>query len=288
MTEHRLHTRAELADLTPALAAWDEGGAYARSLHVGDLSWFFRHPDEHLDGKVHGWWRDGRLVAVAIVEDTVARPRIAPDLLHDRALADEVAEVLEALPGEEVWSEAVNGSRLRQTLAVRGWEPEPDTWAALYADSSAGRATAAAQRASDDPDVRVAVQRAGFENSTFDRAAWDRMSALPAYDAGLDLVLRDREGNAVAAGTAWLAGEGVALVEPFSVHRDHRRRGHGTVLGRALVAACVERGASGVSVCTPADNPGAVATYRAAGFRVVETLQDLVRPRRSERAQEGP
>ena len=280
MTEHRVHVRADVTDLLSELASWDVGDAYVRGLHVGDVSWFLRHPDERLAGQVHGWWRNGRLVAAAIVEDTVARPRVAPDLLDDGSIAGDVADFLASLPGDQVWSEASNGSRLRQTLALRGWVPDPDPWVALYADPSAGRTASGVGLGRADPEARVAVQRAGFERSTFDRTAWERMAALPSYDPELDLVLRDADGQAVAVGTAWLVGAATAVVEPFAVHQDHRRRGHGTVLTRALVAACAARGATGVSVLTPQSNYGAVQTYRAGGFHEVETLQDMVRPRR--------
>ena len=36
-------------------------------------------------------------------------------------------------------------------------------------------------------------------------------------------------------------------------------------------------GASGVTVCTPLDYVGAVATYRAAGLRPVEHIQSIIR-----------
>jgi ribosomal protein S18 acetylase RimI-like enzyme len=278
--DHRVHTRSDVAELMRQLATWDAGDSYVRGIHVGDVAWCLRLPDERLGGQVHGWWSEGGLVAAAIVEDGVARPRIAPHLVHDVAVADDVADFLESLRDQQVWSEAANGSRLRQLLAVRGWTPHPDPWIALYADPSSGRASDRLEPATADPDARVAVQRAGFDNSTFDRASWERMAALPSYDADLDLVLRDEDGSAVAAATAWLVGHATAVVEPFAVHREHRRRGHGTVLARALVAACVEKGATGVSVCTPANNPGAVQTYRAGGFHAVESLQDMVRPRR--------
>jgi hypothetical protein len=42
-----------------------------------------------------------------------------------------------------------------------------------------------------------------------------------------------------------------------------------------VVDACLTAGASGVSVATPVSNVAAVATYVAAGFRPVETVQGL-------------
>jgi GNAT superfamily N-acetyltransferase len=280
VTDHRVHSRDDAAALINALAGWDAAGTYVSGLHAGDVGWFLRLPDERAAGRVHGWWSDGGLVAAVVVEDVVARPRIAPHLVHDAELATAVADLLDALPGEDLWSDAAHGSQLRQVLALRGWKLDPDPWIALYAAPSAGEAAPGVASAGTDPEARVAVQRSGFAGSTFDRASWDRLAALPAYDPELDLVLGNAEGIPVAAGTAWLAGSGTAIIEPLAVHPDHRRLGYATMLTRDLVARCCERGASGVSVCTPADNIGAVAAYRAAAFRPVETIQAMVRPGR--------
>ena len=46
----------------------------------------------------------------------------------------------------------------------------------------------------------------------------------------------------------------------------------------ALVTRLRDLGASGVTVCTPLDYVGAIATYRAAGLHEVEHLRSLVRP----------
>jgi hypothetical protein len=45
----------------------------------------------------------------------------------------------------------------------------------------------------------------------------------------------------------------------------------------ALLNRLRDRGASGVTVCTPVDYVGAVATYRAAGMSPVEHLSSVVR-----------
>jgi ribosomal protein S18 acetylase RimI-like enzyme len=51
----------------------------------------------------------------------------------------------------------------------------------------------------------------------------------------------------------------------LSVHPDHRRRGIGTALVRALADLARERGCYGMWVGTEPDNAAALATYRAAG-----------------------
>jgi ribosomal-protein-alanine N-acetyltransferase len=51
----------------------------------------------------------------------------------------------------------------------------------------------------------------------------------------------------------------------LAVHEEHRNRGIGRALARALADAARERGCYGMWVLTDADNPAALAAYRAAG-----------------------
>lgn len=51
----------------------------------------------------------------------------------------------------------------------------------------------------------------------------------------------------------------------LSVHEDHRNRGIGRALVRALAELAVRRGCYGMWVLTDADNAAALAAYRAAG-----------------------
>lgn len=74
--------------------------------------------------------------------------------------------------------------------------------------------------------------------------------------------------------TAWSAGPGKpALLEPFGVHADHRRRGYGAAICRAAAAHLRKMGSSSVLVCTPTSLQSAVNTYEAAGYeRLPERL----------------
>jgi ribosomal protein S18 acetylase RimI-like enzyme len=63
----------------------------------------------------------------------------------------------------------------------------------------------------------------------------------------------------------------------MGVHREHRGHGHGNAITVAAAAALRELGSSSAIVCTPSANAGAVATYRAAGFRQLAETRDLSR-----------
>jgi len=277
---HRVHCREDVGPLLRELAAWDAGGGPVPGLHVGDLGWSLRDPDEVFS--VHGWWDGEELLAVALCEGPLARPRVARRRLADREVAEAVADTVGSLEGEQVWSEAASGSALRAVFIERGWVDDDDPWAGLHVDL----------RSWDVPPVpagearscladRVEVQRAGFDTSTFTEEKWHRMAASSVYRPELDLVVRDEDGVAVATGTAWLGvAGGTAILEPISTHRDHRRAGHGTRLVHALASACRDQGAAGLNVWTPCRQVGAVPAYEAAGLSVFGTATDVRLDRR--------
>ncbi|RYJ30432.1 acetyltransferase [Streptomyces sp. L-9-10] len=76
----------------------------------------------------------------------------------------------------------------------------------------------------------------------------------------------------------WSAGPGrPGLLEPMGVHREHRRHGYGRAITVAAAAALQELGSSSAIVCTPSSNPGAVATYKSAGFQQRPEVRDQYR-----------
>ena len=277
MAQHEVLDRAGTAALVPELARWDARTGYQAGLHAGDLGWHLRLADELIEGTVHGWWQGPDLVAVGLLEGAVARPRVRPDLVGDVDVAAAVAAEVDRLPGPELWADVAPGSALRYALVARGWALDPDPWVSLYAHGSTWRVADRGEvgLGVEDVPARVAVQRNGFDNSTFDEPSWHRMAAGPGFRPDLDLVVR-ASGVPGAGGTGWLSvADGPAVLEPLATHRDHRRQGLGRAAAAAVVDACLAAGASGVSVATPVSNGAAVATYVAAGFRPVETVQGL-------------
>jgi hypothetical protein len=194
---HRLHNRTELGRLLSGLSVWDADPARGAvpGLHVGDVGWALRDPDE--SWSLHGWWDDAELLAVALCEGSVARPRVSPQHLPDRRLAEAVVDVVEALPGDQLWSDAPRNTELRVVFESRGWlDDAEDPWVCLHLDLRGWDGpSVAADEAHMCVRDRVGVQVAGFEGSSFTEEKWRRMSAGSAYRPRLDLVVRDSGGQ---------------------------------------------------------------------------------------------
>ncbi len=282
---HRVHSRSELGDLVAAMAHWPDADAPVTGLHPGDLGWHLRLADDAVEGAFHGWWYGDDLLAVALLEGPVGRYAVAPGRREDPALARLLAASCAALPGDEVYADVPRDTALAATLAAAGWTPDPDPWVALFArfdtwtppvDTSRARIVTAEQSVED----RVAVQRAGFEGSTFTVGAWQRMAAGPGYRPDLDLVVYADDGRPAAIATAWSVGPGAtAILEPVATHGDLRAQGWGLLAVTAVVERMRALGASGVSVSTPQANAGAVALYRSAGLLPATELRSFVRQR---------
>jgi len=284
MIERRTHDRAGIGELLTAMSAWPHPERVAAALHQGDLGWHLRLEDAAIqDDAFVGWWDDETLLAVGLLEGALGRFSVRPGHDRDPDLGERVAQTCRELPADaEVYVDLRPETATRRILAGEGWTLDPEPWAALHADLAGWRPAVDLDRcvvveAADAVADRVAVQRAGFEGSTFTADAWARMAAGPGYRRDLDLVLVG-DGVPVSIATAWWAGEGAtAILEPVAAHRDHRGRGWGVRAVTALITRLRDLGVSGVTVCTPLDYVGAVATYRAAGLHPVEHFQSLVR-----------
>jgi ribosomal protein S18 acetylase RimI-like enzyme len=267
------------------LRAWQDDGA-PMQLHPGDLGWFWRFGAEATAAAVRTWRRDGRILAVGLLDGPgLLRLAIAPDARRDEELAQRLAEdVAEpecgVLMEERVCVEAPMGALVRDLLFENGWtagerstplrreltDPVPDPCARIEVIGS--------ERA----QVRVAVQRASFDTSTFTEERWRAMAAGVPYPDARCLVAHDDQGSAVAAVTVWSAGPGKpGLLEPMGVHREHRGCGYGTAITVAAARALQELGSSSAIVCTPSVNVGAVATYQSAGFQQLPQTWDHCR-----------
>jgi len=274
-----------LSAVVDVLRDWQHDEAPPQ-LHPGDLGWFWRFGAEATAAAVRTWSRDGRILAVGLLDDPrVLRLAIAPDARRDEELARRlVADVNEpergVLPEGRANVEAPMRALVQDLLAGNGWNPgEP--WTPLRRDLAEPVRDPGLRVEVIGPEragVRAAVQRASFDGSTFTDERWHAMAAGPPYADARCLVAYDDRGDAVAAVTVWSAGPGKpGLLEPMGVHREHRGHGHGHAITLAAAAALRKLGSSSATVITPSSNVGAVATYRSAGFQQRPEVRDLRR-----------
>ncbi|MFJ5684423.1 GNAT family N-acetyltransferase [Streptomyces sp. NPDC093099] len=255
-------------------------------LHPGDLGWFWRSGAEATAAAVRTWSQDGQIVAVGLLDGPgLLRLTIAPEAQRNEELAQRLVEDVTdpergVLPRGKVNIESPMGALIQDLLFEQGWNTD-EPWTPLRRDLA---------EPVKDPGVRIgvigperahvfaAVHRAAWDGSTFTDERWHAMAAgLPYADARCLVAYDDRD-NAVAAVTVWSAGPGrPGLLEPMGVHREHRRHGYGKAITVAAAAALQELGSSSAIVCTPSSNPGAVATYKSAGFQQRPEVRDQYR-----------
>jgi len=275
-----------LGEIVGALREWQVDRSPIQ-LHPGDIGWFWRFGALQTAAALRTWRRNGCIVAVGLQDGPrLLRLAISPEAHQDAELAQELVDGVTrfergVLPEGTVHIEAPMGSLFRNLLSEHGWAPD-ELWTPLRRDLTGPieiSSFAVEVIDSANAHVRVAVQRAAFDNSTFTVERWRSMAAGLPYSDARCLVACDKSQAAVAAVTVWSAGPGKpGLIEPLGVHREHRRRGFGAVITVAAAAALQAMGASSAIVCTPSANAGAVATYKSAGFQELPQMRDLTRP----------
>jgi GNAT superfamily N-acetyltransferase len=274
----------ELDEIVNAMREWQTDGLPVQ-LHPGDLGWNWQHGPEALAAVLRTWRHNGAVLAVGLLDSPqLIRMAIAPGYEDDATLAHQLLGDLHpdrgVLPRGEVRVEARFGETLRSLLREVGWVPD-EPWTPLQRDLTAPVEDCGLRVEVVGPelaDVRVAVQRAAFANSTFSRERWNAMAAGVPYESAQCLLAYDNDDTPVAVATVWSAGPGKpGLLEPVGVHHEHRGRGYGTAISIGAAAALRTLGSSYATVCTPSANVGAVATYVAAGFQQLPEVPDLRR-----------
>ncbi len=88
-------------------------------------------------------------------------------------------------------------------------------------------------------ESRVKLVQNAFDNSSFSEARLRSLQSSPDYQAELDLVIVDPQGESVAYCMGWVQESDLKFgyIEPMGVHSDYRRNG----LGTALAKECFKR-----------------------------------------------
>jgi ribosomal protein S18 acetylase RimI-like enzyme len=274
-----------LGDAVDALRDWQRDGSPFQ-LHPGDLGWFWRFGAAATAAAVRTWSRDDRILAVGLLDGpALLRLGVDPGVQREEELAQQLVADLtdpehDVLPAGRAAVEAPKDALVQQRLAEAGWDTD-EPWTPLRRDLTAPVEDPGVRIEVIEPKqahVRVAVQRASFDRSTFTDERWHAMAAGSPYADAQCLVAYDDQARAVAAVTVWSAGEGKpGLLEPLGVHREHRGSGYGKAITVAAAAALREMGSSSAVVCTPSANVGGVATYKAAGFQSLGEVRDRYR-----------
>jgi len=175
--ERRTHDRVTVSELVAAMSDWPHPERVAAGLHQGDLGWHLRLHDAAIEGAFAGWWDGDDLLAVALLEGALGRFAVRPGSERDADLGEQVAQACRELPGEEVYADLRAETATRRILAGEGWTLDPDPWVALHADLARWQPPVDLDEcqvieAADAVPDRVAVQRSGFEGSTFTEEAY--------------------------------------------------------------------------------------------------------------------
>ncbi len=272
----------DLRAVVDVLREWQDDAAPVQ-LHPGDVGWYWRFGAEATAAAVRTWTRDGRVLAVGLLDGArLLRLTTAPDAHRDEELARRLVAHLTTpehgvLPKGQVSVEAPPGALVSDLLADEGWGAE-DPFAPLQRDLTDPVEEPGVRVEAAGPDrvsERTAVHRASFGVATFTDERWQAMAAGPLYADARCLVAYDDAGAAVGAVTVWSAGPGKpGLIEPLGVHPDHRGRGYGRAITVAGAAALRELGSSSAVVITESTRAAAVATYVSAGFRRLPDRHD--------------
>lgn len=274
-----------LSEAVGVLREWQYDGA-PWQLHPGDLGWFWRFGTEATAAAVRTWSRDGRIVAVGLLDGpTLLRLAIVPGAAQDEELARQLIEDASdpgrgVLPEGKVCIESPADALVFDLLEQAGW-PASEPWSPLRLEPTEpvkGPSLRIEVVGQELAPVWANLMGASFGVPEYPHERWHAMAAGLPYTDARCLVAYDARDNAVATVTVWSAGHGTpGLIEPMGVAREHRGRGHGTAITLAGVAALQELGSSSVLVYTPSSNVGAVATYESAGFRRLPEIRDRYR-----------
>jgi ribosomal protein S18 acetylase RimI-like enzyme len=104
-------------------------------------------------------------------------------------------------------------------------------------------------------ESRVRLVQNAFDNPSFSEARLRSLQSSPSYQAELDLVIVNPEGESVAYCMGWIEENDPksGYIEPMGVHTDYRRNGLGTALAKACFKRLGNRGVERVWIASNAE-----------------------------------
>ena len=296
MARARDHAGAE--DL-PALLDFASRSLTARfpldaGWHPGDLAWELK-ATEGAPQDMRLWEAADGLVALAW--------RIEPGDLWFEALPTHEHLIGEALD----WAEAGAAGHLRvrslegdarraEALETRGYRltsPEGVRFRRDLDDDIASPGLPTGMRLRDcigiDPEIRAAGHRDAWNHlahiglaearSSFSAETYQRLTAMPGYDPSLDILVVAPDGRLAAGSLCWADPvSGMGTFEPVGTHVDFRGLGLARAATLEGLRRLRARGLRHARVSTAHFNAPAIATYRSAGFAVVDRMAWWERP----------
>lgn len=256
--------------------------------HPGDLTWELKDT-QGAPQDMRLWETAGGLVALAW--------RIEPGELWFEALPTDEHLIAEALD----WAEASAAGRLRVrslegdtrragALEARGYRPTSPEGVRFRRDLNdeiARPALPPGMRLRDcigiDPEARAASHRDAWNHlahiglpkarSRFSAETYQRLAALPGYDPSLDILVEAPDGRLAAGSLCWADPvSGMGTFEPVGTHVEFRGLGLARAATLEGLRRLRARGLRHARVSTAHFNAPAIATYRSAGFEVIDRM----------------
>ncbi len=260
--------------------------------HPGDVEWMLASAagrgsfDPSIDMRL--WWDEsGNIVAMAwfyapffVRIDTLPDESLGPSLSwaeeHRRETGGGVL-VVRAPDGDAEWQGALDsrgyeriGDEHEMAFEFDLDDSLPTTGLPDGMSVRDGTQVSLEARAACHRDAWSHPVHAGAEEttSTFTRDVYERVRAMPSYDAELDLSIATDAGELAACCIVWPSLKTrVGVFEPMGTRPAFRGQRLAQVLNREGFRRLRDRGHSIATVCATSRNPVAMTTYAKNGFK---------------------
>ena len=294
MIQPRLfHSEADYAAMRGLLIAAGADPLLRAYCSVGDLEWWraTMHDGEAILRRAPLWWEEERLIAFiwpsGANADLLVHPQhreLEPELLEwvEANLAAADGDAPHCVTTWAVTKDAVRVALLEDrsytrtdnhlifhTADLRRSIPAPELPPGFAVRAFAGE---------PEIEARVAVHRSAFHPSRMTVEKHRRVMASPTYRQELDLMVIAPDGTPAAYCIVWHdAVNRFGVFEPMGTHQEHRRLGLAKAVLRHGQRLLQELGAETAHVCAAGGNDASSALYPAAGFAVVDRIEQWQR-----------